>query len=169
MRVLIAASILLVGCNSVTLKSNEATVGGSVSKPDGNGPFPALVLLHGCGGPQPGNALWAAELNKWGYVTIEIDSFVRRGVKEICTDLKRVTVSERVVDAYAALDYLQTLAPVEKDRIGVMGWSYGAMVVPSRFTPSPGKAPAGGTRNRTGRMLVPSPGLTNIWRPPSTT
>ena len=78
-----------------------------------------------------GHALWAAELNKWGYVTIEIDSFVRRGVKEICTDLKRVTVSERVVDAYAALDYLRTLAPVEKDRIGVMGWSHGAMVVQS--------------------------------------
>lgn len=130
MRVLIVA-LLLVGCNTVALKSNGATIRGAVSKPDGNGPFPAIVLLHGCGGPQPGNALWAAELNKWGYVTMEIDSFFHRGVKEICTDLKRVTVSERVVDAYAALDYFRTLPFVVKDRIGVMGWSHGAMVVQS--------------------------------------
>src|ERR671937_751231 len=128
MRVLVAV-LLLVGCNSVTLKSNDATVSGAVSKPTGGGPFPAMILLHGCGGPQPGNALWAAELNKWGYVTIEIDSFVHRGVREICTDPTRVTVSERVVDAYAALDYLRTLAFVDKDRIGAMGWSHGAMVV----------------------------------------
>src|ERR671934_3168358 len=100
MRVFIAA-LLLVGCNSVALKSNDATIRGAVSKPTGGGPFPAMILLHGCGGPQPGNALWAAELNKWGYVTIEIDSFVHRGVREICTDPTRVTVSERVVDAYA--------------------------------------------------------------------
>ncbi|HEY3101277.1 MAG TPA: prolyl oligopeptidase family serine peptidase, partial [Methylomirabilota bacterium] len=119
------------GCNTVALKSNGATIRGAVSKPDGNGPFPAIVLLHGCGGPQPGNALWAAELNKWGYVTMEVDSFFHRGVKEICTDLKRVTVSERVVDAYAALDYFRTLPFVVKDRIGVMGWSHGAMVVQS--------------------------------------
>ena len=131
MRVIIAASLLLVGCNSIALKSNDATISGSVSKPDGNGPFPAIVLLHGCGGPQPGNALWAAELNKWGYVTLEVDSFFRRGIKEICTNLNRVTVSERVVDAYAALDYLRILPPVDKNRIGVMGWSHGAMVVQS--------------------------------------
>jgi dienelactone hydrolase len=130
MRVLVAA-LLLVGCNSIALKSNDATIRGAVSKPTGGGPFPAIVLLHGCGGPQPGNALWAAELNKWGYVTIEIDSFVHRSVREICTDPRRVTVSERVVDAYAGLDYLRTLAFVDKDRIGAMGWSHGAMVVQS--------------------------------------
>ena len=162
MRVLIAASLLLVGCNSVTLKSNEATVGGSVSKPDGNGPFPALVLLHGCGGPQPGNALWAAELNKWGYVTIEIDSFVRRGVKEICTDLKRVTVSERVVDAYAALDYLRTLAPIEKDRIGVMGWSHGAMVVQSALQQH---RRLGEPRFKTGVAMYPWCDRTTLYAP----
>ena len=40
-------------------------------------------------------------------------------------------MSERVVDAYAALDYLRTLTFVDKERIGVMGWSHGAMVVES--------------------------------------
>jgi dienelactone hydrolase len=130
LRVLLVA-LLLLGCNAVVLKSNGAMVRGAVNKPNGHGPFPALVLLHGCGGPQPGNAVWAAELNGWGYVTLEVDSFVHRGVREICTDSKRVTVSERVVDAYAALDYLRTVSFVDKDRIGVMGWSHGAMVVQS--------------------------------------
>jgi dienelactone hydrolase len=131
MRALVVASLLLVGCSSVSLKSTDAKIAGTVGKPDGNGPFPALVLLHGCGGPQPGNALWATELNKWGYATMEVDSFFGRGVREICTNLNKVTVSERVVDAYMALDHLRTLSFVDKDRIGVMGWSHGAMVVQS--------------------------------------
>ena len=116
MRALVVASLLLVGCSSVSLKSDDATIAGTVGKPEGNGPFPALVLLHGCCGPQPGNAVWAAQLNKWGYVTMEVDSFFGRGVKEICTNLNKVTVSERVVDAYTALDYLRTVAIVDKDR-----------------------------------------------------
>jgi dienelactone hydrolase len=128
---MLIVALLLAGCGSVSLKSNDATVTGAVGKPGGTGPFPALVLLHGCGGPQPGNALWAGELNRWGYVTMELDSFSGRGVKEICTNSSKVTVSQRVVDAYAGLDHLRTLDFVDKNRIGVMGWSHGAMVVQS--------------------------------------
>ena len=113
MRVLVVASLLLVACNSVALKSGDAKIAGSLAKPDGTGPFPSLVLLHGCGGPQPGNALWAAELNSWGYVTLEVHSFYGRGVNEICSNPSKVTVSERVADAYAALDHLRTLAFVD--------------------------------------------------------
>src|SRR5205814_8591755 len=90
MRLLIVA-LLLVGCNSVALKSNGATIAGAVSKPNGNAPFPALVLLHGCGGPQPGNALWAAELNKWGYVTMEIGRASCRVRGEVRVDATEMT------------------------------------------------------------------------------
>jgi len=43
--------------NSVTFKTlspevagGDVTVSGLLSKPDGTGPFPAVVLLHTCGG-----------------------------------------------------------------------------------------------------------------------
>ena len=134
MRVLAVALVMLVGCNSVALRSGDAKIAGTVAKPAGNGPFPALVLLHGCGGPQPDNALWAAELNDWGYVTLAVHSFFGRGVNEICTNPSKVTVSERVGDAYAALDHLHTLSFIDKARIGVMGWSHGAMVVQSALS-----------------------------------
>ena len=165
MRVLVVAVVavlMLVGCNSVALKSGDAKIAGTVAKPDGNGPFPALVLLHGCGGPQPGNALWAAELNTWGYVTLEVHSFFGRGVNEICTNSSKVTVSERVTDAYAALDHLRTLPLVDKDRIGVMGWSHGAIVVQSvlwehRRINEP--------RFKTGVAMYPSCNRTTLYAP----
>ena len=102
MRVLILASLLFVGCSSVMLKSDDAKISGTTGKPDGDGPFAAIVLLHGCGGPQPGNALWAAELNKWRYVTMEVDSFLYRSVKEIVlrsTTFERSRSSTRTVSA----------------------------------------------------------------------
>jgi len=121
--------LLLFGCGTVTIKSNDDRIVGAISKPDGNGPLPALVLMHGCGGPQPGNGIWARELNSWGYVTMEVDSFYHRGIREICSNLRKLTVSERVVDAYAALDHLKTQPYVDKGRIAVMDWSHGGMVV----------------------------------------
>src|SRR3989339_2086767 len=38
-----------------------------LSKPEGEGPFPAVVLLHGCSGMQPGrDSLWARRIAGWG-------------------------------------------------------------------------------------------------------
>src|SRR5215510_57673 len=53
-------------------------------RPDGGGPFPTLVLLHGCGGITPGNDWWTETLRRWGYVTLLVDSFGPRGRTNIC-------------------------------------------------------------------------------------
>src|SRR4030095_5678972 len=37
---------------------------GKFSKPTGAGPFPAVVIMHGCGGP-PGHQEWIGRLNDW--------------------------------------------------------------------------------------------------------
>jgi len=163
MRLLVVASLLLVGCNSVALKSGDARIGGIVARPAGNRPSPALVLLHGCGGPQPGNGLWAADLNSWGYVTLEVHSFFGRGVNEICSNPSKVTVSERVADAYAALDdHLRTLPFVDKDRIGVMSWSHGAIVVQSALWE---RRRINETRFKTGVAMYPSCNHTALYAP----
>jgi poly(3-hydroxybutyrate) depolymerase len=48
---------------------------GRLTKPEGKGPFPAVVLLHGCGGMQPRrDDRWSDRLSRWGYVTLQVCS-----------------------------------------------------------------------------------------------
>src|SRR3954468_18275070 len=56
-----------------------------LSKPAGDGPFPALVYLHGCGGLSKSRRDDVAGLmTGWGYVTLAVDSFASRGLKHSC-------------------------------------------------------------------------------------
>lgn len=64
-----------------------------LSKPDGEGPFPAVVVTHGCGGTERDTqhqTVWrgllqhAKFLKRNGYVTLIIDSFHRRGITDAC-------------------------------------------------------------------------------------
>lgn len=79
--------------------------------PDGDGPFPAAVLLHGCEGVKAFQQEWAAHLTAQGYVTLLVDSFSARGQSdricdEVSTEKRSKLVSGRVLDAFGALDYL---------------------------------------------------------------
>ena len=103
-------------------------------KPDGAGPFPAVVMMHDCSGLGPSSSgapgRWARELLSQGYVVILPDSFSTRGFPNgICTDASKrrfeVRPFVRARDARAARGFLQTLPYVDKDRIGLMGGSHG--------------------------------------------
>jgi dienelactone hydrolase len=103
-------------------------------KPNGSGPFPAIVIMHDCSGLGPRSSgapeRWAKELSGLGYVILMPDSFSTRGFAEgVCTDPSpnRIEVSpvRRAADAYAALAYLRTLAFVDFPRVGLMGGSHG--------------------------------------------
>jgi len=103
-------------------------------RPDGPGPFPAVVLLHGCGGmlTSQGNVTrsyrqWSELLATNGFVTLLVDSFTPRGQPRICEQLTRTILvnRERVEDAYAASQWLARRADVQADRIGLIGWSNG--------------------------------------------
>src|SRR5258708_7950992 len=49
---------------------------GYMAKPEGAGPFPAVIGLHGCGGmPDTTKRKLADELVGWGYVVLLVDSF----------------------------------------------------------------------------------------------
>ena len=59
---------------------------GLLRLPDGSGPSPAVVLLHGCGGGWRGiDERWGKLLAEWGYVTLTIDRFGTRGIRSACT------------------------------------------------------------------------------------
>src|SRR5690242_10992116 len=59
---------------------------GYLRLPDGPGPSPAVVLLHGCGGGWRGiDERWGKRLAEWGYVALTIDRFGTRGITSACT------------------------------------------------------------------------------------
>ena len=107
---------------------NPKILTGKLTKPKGEAPFPAVVLLHGSGGIKAGrDADWAAKLSNWGYVALQVDSFGPRGVSvaDILRDSSKVPHYRRAKDAHGALRYLARLPFVDRDRIAVMGWSHG--------------------------------------------
>jgi len=113
---------------------------GALFRPDGDGPFPAIVAMHGCGGliQAHGGMFsrdlgWARELREEGFIVLFIDSFRSRGFVGGCnTNGEGPPVhpwSERPRDAYAGLLYLQARPDVMPDRIGLIGWSHGGASV----------------------------------------
>jgi dienelactone hydrolase len=102
--------------------ASSETVEGYLSKPHGNGPFPAIVYLHGCGGLSENTRHRIADLmTGWGYVTLAVDSFANRNIAEACTR----EMWRRKGDALGALRYLSGLGFVDPDRIAVVGASQG--------------------------------------------
>jgi dienelactone hydrolase len=101
------------------------TLSGDLWLPDGAGPFPAVVLAHGCNGITGGETAWAAVLRQWGYASFVLDSFDGRGLTEVCTNTFRLTGTQRVPDAYGVLAVLQTHPRLDPRRIALMGFSHG--------------------------------------------
>jgi dienelactone hydrolase len=95
---------------------------GYLSKPSGDGPFPAVVYLHGCLGLENFRREAAAsQFTAWGYVALVVDSFATRGIAEDCS----APFSVRQPDALGALRYLATLPFVDPRRIALVGIAQG--------------------------------------------
>ena len=132
--ILSACLVLLTGCagQSVSfpnIKDADVPVArGNLLLPEGRGPFPVVVILHGCGGLRPNGDMWARHLRDHGYASLVMDGFGPRGVYEICTDFNRVPTRRRLLDLKAALRYLATRPEIAADRAAIMGFSNGAVV-----------------------------------------
>ena len=99
---------------------------GYLRLPDGPGPSPAVILMHGCGGGWRGlDARWGKRLAEWGYVTLTVDRFGTRGITNACTG---GTPPVTLYDAYRALNFVAGLSSVDPSRVAVVGFSQGAML-----------------------------------------
>jgi len=116
---------------SITVGSSQAgpEVSGWISKPPGDGPFPAIILAHSCAGVGRHTDGWAKLLVSWGYLVLAPDSFGPRGTKAVCTTPNVVTPNMRVADIAGALDYLATRPDVVKGKVGIIGHSHGGSTV----------------------------------------
>lgn len=103
---------------------NRVRLIGYMARPNGTGPFPAVVLLHGCGGFHASMLSWADRLALFGYVALAVDSFGPRGIDVHCGGF-----AEQSADSYAALRYLTNQTFVVPARVAVMGFSMGGTSV----------------------------------------
>ena len=128
----VAAAVALTLIASPHAAAQDLALPYTLSKPAGNGPFPAIVMLHDCSGLGPRSSgapwRWTTRLMAKGYVIVSPDSFSPRGHPDgVCTDGSEpiVTYRQRASDAYAALNYVRSLPYVDATRVAVMGGSHG--------------------------------------------
>jgi dienelactone hydrolase len=131
---LLGLALLAGSATAQTITLGDDRLPTTLLKPDGDGPFPAIVLMHDCSGLGPSSSgapgRWAKQLLSQGYVVILPDSFSTRGFANgICTDASKrrfeVRPFVRARDARAARAFLRELPYVDKERIGLMGGSHG--------------------------------------------
>ncbi|HEX2711190.1 MAG TPA: dienelactone hydrolase family protein [Candidatus Acidoferrales bacterium] len=109
-----------------TPPSGEIRIDGYLNRPEGPGPFPAMVLLPGCGGLRRLIFDWADWYKKLGYVSVAVDSLTPRKLTSGCfSGGQHPSDQETAGDAFGALAYLRTLPFVGGQRIGLAGWSRG--------------------------------------------
>jgi dienelactone hydrolase len=113
-----------------------ASIQAYLAKPEGSGPFPAIVVSPGCAGltaylkealPQ--------RLASWGYVALVIDSLTSRKIEPNC--VKETASVDRVADLFGGLFHLAALPFVDRNRVGVMGMDRGAEAVLTLVGPLP--------------------------------
>ena len=104
---------------------------GFLAKPEGDGPFPAIVALHGCSGLPEAVVQGASERAvSRGFVILLVDSFSTRAIDHTCTPERYAAadIYTRTLDAYGALLFLARQSFVDTNRVAVAGASQGGMV-----------------------------------------
>ena len=119
----------------VEIAQDRGTLKAELFRPEGAGPFPAVVGLHSCAGLMDhGGAIrsryrdWAQHLVQAGFVVLYPDSYGSRGLGSQCAVRHRTarTDRERVDDANAARRWLQGQPYVQPEHVTLLGWSTGA-------------------------------------------
>lgn len=110
--------------------SQSINVTSDLYRPGGSGSFPAVIVLHTCGGLGLKERQYGSSLRSEGYVVVVPDSFSSRGNKgkgyRCVQGNFENHVNDSVSDAIGAVTYLRSLTYVRGDRIAIMGMSLGA-------------------------------------------
>src|SRR4051812_42402145 len=133
---LLGAASVAQAAEQVEIPQGDTPLRSVLFRPEGAGPFPAVVALHGCesliarsGNIAPRFADWGDRLVAAGIAVVFPDSFGSRGLSNQCRVRERKVRSsrERVADAVAARHWLQDQSFTLKDRVSLMGWANGGI------------------------------------------
>ncbi len=121
----------------VTIKTPDPKVklSGTLTIPNGKGPFPAVILISGSGpqdrneelmGHKPFHVL-ADYLSRNGIAVLRYDD---RGVGKSTGDFNKATSLDFAKDAEAAWNFLHKQKGVNKTKTGIIGHSEGGLIAP---------------------------------------
>jgi dienelactone hydrolase len=102
---------------------------GSLRRPDGEGPFPAVILLPACGNLISSvEQVWERALLSWGFVTLTLDVFTPRGIigRKTCVALAPPGLAE---DAYRGLNVLAARRYVDQKNVFIIGFGRSTSLV----------------------------------------
>ena len=106
--------------------------------PPGEGPFPVVVLFHGCGGVRQIMDDYARAATKAGVAAVVVDSHTPRGIEyeaalaQVCTG-RILWGRERAGDVHAALAVVRDDPRLDANRIVLAGWSHGGWTLMDAF------------------------------------
>jgi len=90
--------------------------------------IPAMVFVHGSGGPLPRHQKWLRLFREMGIATVYANHFKPRGVRSTVGNQTRVTEGMMTADALYLLNALAEHPRIDPNRIGIMGGSKGGGV-----------------------------------------
>src|SRR5262245_15447615 len=126
------------GPQPVEIRHGDELLKAYLYLPEGTGPFPVVVGMHGCEGLRnPAGMIasryrdWADRLGKAGFAVLYLDSYGSRELGPQCRNRTTIlrTNRARVADAVAAREWLQSQSFARADRVSLMGWSNGGVSV----------------------------------------
>ena len=115
--------------------SAKIKLAGTLTKPKGKGPFPAVILVSGSG-PQDRNEemlghkpflVIANYLTNNGIAVLRFDD---RGVGKSAGDFSKATTEDFATDVEAGIAFLKQQKGIDIQKIGIIGHSEGGMVAP---------------------------------------
>ena len=126
------------GPEPVEIREGDFTLKAMIYRPEGAGPFPAIIGMHDCSGLTNSSGAvaskyreWALQLVKNGFIVLFPESYSSRGIGSQCTARNRPVRPdhERVADANASRRWLEQQPDVRADHISLLGWSNGGSSV----------------------------------------
>ncbi len=106
------------------------SLAGMLFVPEGEGPFPAAVIIHGSGTSRRDNG-WYLTLTRYlqdnGIVVLLPD---KRGSEKSAGDWRTASFEDLATDSAAAIRFLQEQEQVAIARIGLIGMSQGGQIAP---------------------------------------
>ncbi|HEX5006037.1 MAG TPA: dienelactone hydrolase family protein [Hyphomonadaceae bacterium] len=125
--------------------------GADLLLPEGAGPFPVVIQLHGCGGKGDFQLGWAEVARKAGWAVIVVDSYRHRNISRlqayatVCTGM-HLWGRERAGDLYAMMEWTRHQSWADASHLAVAGWSHGGWTALDGMSLKPGHEMASATR-----------------------
>jgi pimeloyl-ACP methyl ester carboxylesterase len=120
---------------TITNAAGQAVLAGTLTVPEGKGPFPAVVLISGSGaqnrdeeifGHKPFHVL-ADHLTRRGIAVLRYDD---RGVGKSTGNFASATSEDFAGDAWTAWQTLSARPEIDPKRLGLLGHSEGGLIAP---------------------------------------